>query len=162
MNTSIKIKPHHFIDIISSFASDEIILKPHPYGHKVHSITKEIINNKELVLEIELHADTICEPCCHNIEGICSDSLDTSNRPLSPSLKREWNLLIDKRWCKRLNITQGDKIPILNFCNILKENTKNIADIYRERTIDNSNEKEKKLNEGLKKYMEQTIEYKMK
>jgi len=159
MNNIIKIKPHHFIDIITSLASDKIILKPHIYGHEVHSITKIIINNRNLILEIELHADDICQPCVHNNSGICDDTIDTSHRPKAPSLKREWNLIIDNRWCKRLKIKQGDKIPILKFCNLLKENSNNIFEIYKEVKKDYTMKRESNLKKGLKKYLELNIEY---
>ncbi len=158
MKDSVKIKPHHFIDIITSFASENIVLKPHPYGHSVHSISKRIIQDKNLILEIELQADDICAPCIHNINGLCDDTIDTSHRPKAPSLKREWNLIIDERWCKRLDIKQGDKISSLEFCNRLKKNGDDISDIYAEVPKEDTAKREDNIKKGLKKYLESDIE----
>lgn len=158
MNDIIRIKPHHFIDIMTSFADDEIILKPHPYGHNVHSVSKRIINNRNLVLQIELHADDICNPCIHNIDGICNDTIDTTNRPQAPSLKREWNLLIDNRWCKRLKIKHGDKITALKFCELINENPNDILEIYKEVNKAHTVNREINLRKGLKKYLAAQVE----
>ncbi len=159
MNNSIKIKPHHFIDIITSFSKDKILLTPHPYGHRVHSISKRIINDMNLISEIELGSDNICQPCIHNIKGTCDDTIGTSYRPKAPHLKRDWNLIIDKRWCERLKIKQGDKITILKFCNLLKENLNNITEIYKEVPKEKTIERENNLKKGLKKYLDLNVEY---
>lgn len=63
MKKYIKIKPHHFIDIITSFSTDKVLFKPHHYKHQVRYVSKEILENKNLILEIELGANDICEPC---------------------------------------------------------------------------------------------------
>ena len=159
MKKSIKIKPHHFIDVITSFSEDKLLLKPHYYKHRVHSVTKEIIENRDLILEIELNADDICEPCIHNIKGICDDTLDISNRPKVPSLKREWNLILDKRWCKRLKLEQGDKISVSDFCELLKDSSNNLLEIYKENDKENTAKREINLKIGLQKYLTSNITY---
>jgi len=153
----IKIKPHHFIDIITSFSKDKMILTPHEYGHNVHSVSKTILENRDALLEIDLGADDICKPCTHNIDGICDDVIDISNRPKVPRLKREWNLIIDKRWCKRLRIEQGETISVLDFCKLLEEGLNNLQEIYNENNIENTIEREINLKEGLKKYLKSSI-----
>ena len=159
MNKSIKIKPHHFIDVITSFSEEELLLKPHKYQHHVHSVTKEIIENRDLILEIELNDDDICQSCIHNIKGICDDTLDISNRPEVPSLKREWNLILDKRWCKRLNLEQGVKISVSDFCELLKEGSNNLLEIYKENDKENTAKREINLKIGLQKYLTSNITY---
>ncbi len=159
MNKSIKIKPHHFIDIITSFSADKLLLKPHYYKHEVHSVSKAILENRDLVLQIDLGADNICKPCLHNIEGICDDTLDISNRPKVPSLKREWNLILDKRWCKRLKIEQGDRISVLDFCERLINGSNNLLEIYKENNKENTFQREIKLKKGLQNYITSSIVY---
>lgn len=153
----IRIKPHHFIDIITSFSADRIILEPHDYGHNVHSISKTILENRDTLLEIDLSTDEICKPCIHNIDGICDDILDISNRPKVPQLKREWNLILDKRWCKRLKIDQGEIISALDFCKRLEVSSNNLLEIYHENNRENTIEREIKLKKGLKKYLESSV-----
>lgn len=153
----IKIKPHHFIDIITSFSTDRIILGPHDYGHNVHSVSKTILENRDTLLEIDLGADDICKPCIHNMDGICDDVLDNSNRPKVPQLKREWNLILDKRWCKKLKIDQGEIISALDFCKLLITGSNNLLEIYHENNRENTLEREIKLKKGLKKYLESSF-----
>ena len=159
MNNTIRIKPHHFIDIITSFAVDKVLLEPHPYGHNVYSVSKKILTDRNVVLEIELHDDDICSPCIHNINGICDDTIDTANRPQAPTLKREWNLLIDNRWCERLKIKHGDKISALKFCELINENTNNILEIYKEVNKEHTVNRELNLRKGLKKYLASNVEF---
>ena len=159
MNNIIKIKPHHFIDIISSFSADRVILKPHYYYHNVHSISKTILENRNTLLEIDLGTDDICKPCIHNINGICDDMLDISNRPKVPQLKREWNLILDTRWCKRLKIDQGTIISVLEFCELLVEGSNNLLEIYKENKREHNIEREINLKKGLKKYLTAGVVY---
>jgi len=81
----IAIKPHHFVDIVTEFGDGGTEFQPHPYGHAVHSVVKEILGNRDVVLRIELGADDICAPCRHNINGLCDDTIDTSFRLQAPS-----------------------------------------------------------------------------
>jgi len=148
----IHIKPHHFIDIIASFDNKEIFL-PHEYGHAQHIVANKIFTEKEIVLIMELGADDICKPCIHNVNGICDDTIDTSFRPLAPKSKNEWNLLIDNRWCKKLNIKQGDRLTPVEFCYLLKEKSEDISDIYREFPMDRIMKKQEKIKKGVEYYL---------
>lgn len=159
MNNKIKIKPHHFIDIITSFSADSVILEPHDYQHNVHSISKTFLENRNTTLEIDLGADDICKPCIHNINGICDDMLDISNRPKVPPLKRDWNLILDKRWCKRLKIDHGVIISVLEFCELLVEGSNNLLEIYKENKRAHTIEREINLKNGLKKYTTSEVRY---
>lgn len=153
MHNIIYIKPHHFIDIITDIGTGKKIFTPHPYGHAVHAIAEEIINNKNTILIMELGADDICKPCIHNVDGLCDDTIDTSFRPNAPSLKREWNLLIDNRWCERLNISQGDRFSAVEFCEKIQHHSGNITDIYREIPPERTAERARKLNSGIKIFL---------
>jgi len=159
MNNPIKIKPHHFIDIITSFSADRLVLRPHDYQHDVHSISRAILENRDTLLEIDLGADDICKPCIHNINGVCDDVLDVSNRPKVPPLKREWNLILDTRWCERLKIEPGTIISALEFCKLLEEGANNLLEIYKENERENTIRREAYLKEGLKKYLTSGVSY---
>ncbi len=150
MKDVIYIKPHHFVDIITSFGAGKVSFKPHHYGHNVHIVAPQIMSNRDIILEIELGIDDICKPCKHNIDDICNDTIDTSFRPEAPSLKRKWNLLIDRRWCKRLKIKQGDRLSAGEFCERLRDITDDITDIYREIPKSLTVERMNKLKEGIK------------
>lgn len=153
MSDIIHIKPHHFVDIITSFGAGEVCLEPHPYGHAAHTVAAQILANRDLLLEMELGADDICQPCIHNVNGLCDDTIDSSFRPEAPSLKREWNLLIDRRWCGRLVLNQGDRLTARAFCERLRDLTGDLADLYREIPADRMAARAGKLEEGIKNYL---------
>jgi len=152
MEDMIYIKPHHFVDILTSFGTGRVRFEPHPYGHAVHIVAEQILTNRDVTLRIELGADDICRPCEHNIDGLCDDTIDTSFRPGAPSLKRDWNLLIDRRWCERLKIEQGHKLSARELCRRLRDLAGDITDIYREIPARLTADRARKLEEGIRKF----------
>lgn len=154
MSDIIRVKPHHFIDIITSFGGGQETFKPHPYGHAVHTVAEAVLSDRDALLEMDLGADDICRPCKHNINGLCDDAIDTSFRPNAPSSKREYNLMIDERWCKRLGLRQGDRLTARAFCERVLDRAGDITDIYRENPPERTAERMTKLKEGIRKFLE--------
>jgi hypothetical protein len=148
----VRVKPHHFIDIITSYGRGERF-EPHPYGHAVHTVAKRILNHRDTMLVIEPGADDICGPCIHNINGVCDDVIDTSYRPNAPSRKQEWNLLIDKRWCERLSLSPGDCLTARQFCERLRDRAGDITDIYREIPAEMTAERARALQTGIRRFL---------
>ncbi|MCK4283487.1 MAG: hypothetical protein KAX44_04150 [Candidatus Brocadiae bacterium] len=128
----IRIKPHHFVDIVTAFGAGRKHFEPHPHGHAVHTVAAMVAADPDVLLEMDFGADDICEPCAHNIGGFCDDTIDTSFRPDAPASKREWNLLIDGRWASRLGLEEGDRLTAREFCVRLRDTAGDITDIYRE------------------------------
>lgn len=154
MNGLIRIKPHHFIDIITAYGDGKDAPEPHPLGHAVHLVTARILANRDILLEMELGGDDICQPCTKNADGLCQDSIDTSFRPDAPASKREWNLIIDRRWCERLEIAQGDRLTARDFCHLLRKRANDITDIYREIPAHLTADRRQKMEAGIQKYLE--------
>ena len=149
----ILIKPHHFVDIISSFGAGERTFQPHHYGHNVHTVSARILNNRLILLEIELGMDHICMPCIHNVSGFCDDTIDTSFRPTAPSAKGDWNLLIDQRWCERLEIKQGEQFSAYKLCERIRDKMGDITDIYLEIPASMTAQRSTNLINGLEYYL---------
>jgi len=150
----IAIKPHHFVDIVTAFADGCAEFQPHPYGHAVHSVAKEILSNRDVDLRIEFGTDDICRPCRHNVNDLCDDTIDISFRPQAPRSKREYNLLIDQRWAERLGIQQGDRLAAREMCSHIQDCAGNIRDIYRETPADRVAERQAKLQSGVARFLE--------
>jgi len=150
----IAIKPHHFVDIVTAVGDGCTEFEPHPYGHAVHTVSKEIVGNPDVTLRIELGADDICLPCCHNIDGRCDDTIDTSFRPEAPESKREYNLLIDRRWCERLGLRQDDELTAREFCMLIRERAGDLESIYRENPPERTADRVAKLNRGLTEFLQ--------
>ena len=147
------IKPHHFVDIITAFGDGQTQFEPHPYGHAVHSVAAEILADHAVLLRIELGADMICFPCRHNVDGFCDDTIDTSFRPEAPTSKREWNLLIDRRWCQRLGLRQDDRLTAHELCLLIRDRAGDITDIYRESPPARTAERQSKLERGITRFL---------
>jgi hypothetical protein len=145
----IAIKPHHFVDIVRAVGEGRTQNEPHPYGHALHSVTAAILADLCVSLRIELGADDICLPCCHNIDGLCDDTIDTSFRPLAPRSKREWNLRIDRRWCERLGLCPGDQLTVRVLCLLLRDRAGDLTDIYPELPLQHIAERQSSLIKGL-------------
>jgi hypothetical protein len=150
----IAIKPHHFVDIVTSFADGWSEFEPHPYGHAVHRVAREILGNRDIILRMELGADDICLPCCHNIDGLCDDTIDTSFRPQAPRSKRAYNLLLDQRWSERLGVQQDDQLTARELCARIRDCAGDIRDIYRETAASRTAERQAKLLRGAVKFLE--------
>jgi len=150
----ISVKPHHFIDIVTSFGGGQTVFEPHPYGHAVHTVAQQALEDRDALLKMELGADDICTPCSHNINGLCDDVIDTSFRPNAPSSKREWNLTIDRRWCERLGLKQDDTLTARAFCERLRDRMGDITDIYREIPVHMTAERAQKLGQGIERFLE--------
>jgi hypothetical protein len=148
------IKPHHFVDIVAALGRGQASFRPHPYGHAVHTVAARLLANRDTLLEIELGADDICRPCKHNVGGQCDDTIDVSFRPAAPASKREYNLSIDQRWCRRLGLSQGDRLTALEFCRLLRQRAGDITDIYRETPSDRTARRAKDLQAGIEAFLE--------
>jgi hypothetical protein len=149
----IRIKPHHFVDILTTYGGGQAVYAPHPYGHAQHTVAAQLHTDHDCLLEIELGADDICAPCAHNIEGQCDDVIDVSFRPRAPSLKREYNLLIDRRWCKRLDLKQGDRLRAAELAARIRDRAGDLADIYPEMPAQGTAQRALKLINGISKYL---------
>ncbi len=151
----LKIKPHHFIDIITKFGDGCEKFNPHPYGHAVHSVAEEILADRDIDICIELGIDDICLPCSHNIDGRCDDIIDVSFRPQAPESKHDYNLIIDMRWCERLGLLQDEQLTAREFCLRIRDYAGDIEDIYRETPVDRTLERQGKMRKGIAKFLEQ-------
>lgn len=151
----ISIKPHHFVDIITDFGRGIEDPAPHRYGHALHSVTKKILADRDVELRIDFGADEICLPCCHNINGLCDDTIDVSFRPQAPTAKREYNLLLDHRWAERLVLQEGDILSARDLCLRIRDRAGNINDIYREEPTDSTAKRQEKLQNGIAGFLHQ-------
>lgn len=148
----VRIKPHHFVDIITSYGRGETF-PPHPYGHAVHTVAERVLSRHDILLVMELGADDICKPCQCNVNGVCSDVIDTSYRPKAPPRKQDWNLLIDKRWCERLGLSPGDRLSARQFCERIRDRAGDITDIYVEIPAEMTAERAQALQAGVRRFL---------
>ncbi len=154
MSDVIPIKPHHFVDILSAYGGGKTEFSPHPYGHALHAVAAALLRNPAARLRIVLGADAICAPCTHNIGGRCDDTIDISFRPAAPASKQEYNLLLDRRWCERLGLEEGDELTARELCVRMQPLAADGADVYRELPAEMSAQRMQRLAEGIARYLE--------
>ena len=153
MNAPIRVKPHHLIDIITEYGAGRETFKPDAYGTAVHAVANHVLAHREARLVMELGADAICAPCCNNEDGVCTDTIDTSFRPEAPESKREWNLLIDHRWCERIGLRENDELTARAFCARVRDRMGDITDIYREIPAEMTAKRARNLAAGLDRFL---------
>jgi len=149
----VRIKPHHFVDILRDVGRGQTSWPPHPYGHALHMVAARILADPDAVLEVELGADAICGPCIHNVAGLCDDVIDTSFRPAAPASKREWNLLLDRRWCESLGLAHGQRLTARQFAERLHNRLGDLPAIYREVPLDRVAARAGDLRRGIERFL---------
>lgn len=85
----IKIKPHHFIDIIKLHGVGlEQFVPDLKMGHDFYKIGNEILQCPNIEIQLTLYVDDICQPCIKHQNGKCID-------PLTHISKEDYNLRLD-------------------------------------------------------------------
>jgi hypothetical protein len=153
MSSAIRIKPHHFVDIIRALGNGQVTWEPHSLGHNLHEVAARIVAEHDTVLLIEFGADDICDPCIHNVDGRCRDVIDISFRPQAPRSKHEWNLLIDRRWCRILALVAGGRVSARQLCERLRDHLAQLPEIYQELPPDHVATRTEELQRGIGKYL---------
>jgi hypothetical protein len=151
----VKIRPLHFVDIIGRIGNDVTSFEPSSNGNNFHHVGNQILNDKDILLEITLAPDDVCAPCEHNLSSGCDATIDRSFRPTASPLMRDWDLLINQRWCERLNIKEGDRFTAKELCLLLKDHCDDMSEIYREITDNRVEKKEAMVKKGIIKYLKQ-------
>jgi hypothetical protein len=153
MANVIRIKPHHFIDILCEVGDGVTAWQPHPYGHAVHTVAEAILADPDVTLRLDFGADDICSPCVHNIGGLCDDTIDISYRPKASLSKRENNLLLDRRWSARLGLAEGRRLTAREFCRLVRDRAGDILDIYREEPAERVRKRQVRLRRGVDAFL---------
>lgn len=154
--STISMKPHHFVDILRDLGNGDTDYRPHPYGHGLHTVAADLLVHRDAILRIELGMDDICAPCRHNFAGRCDDTIDISFRPAAPSSKQEYNLLLDQRWCEQLDVSQGDELPAAELCRRILANVDAMPAIYRENPLERITPRMEALVHGARAFLGET------
>jgi len=153
MQETIRIMPHHFVDIVRAHFPAKRVPPPGELGHDVHRVVARLLDNRDAVLEIALGSDDICTPCAYFVGGRCDNVIDTSFRKGAPPLMSNYNLLIDQRWCRRLGLSEGDQLTARQFCQRLQDHVGAIASIYPETPATTRAQWAESLQEGIAAYL---------
>ena len=153
MQEPIRIMPHHFVDIVRVHFSMGQAPLPGKLGHDVHRVVARLLDDRDAMLEIALGSDDICTPCAYFVGGQCNNTIDTSVRKGAPPLMSNYNLLIDQRWCRRLDLSEGDHLTARQFCQRLQDHVGDIASIYAETPDATRTQWTERLQKGIAAYL---------
>ena len=160
MSKVIRIKPHHFLDIVRDYGAG-VEFRPSPYGHAVHIVAEKVLADRQVMLELVLGIDDICEPCTNHVDGHCLDTTTTTGKIAS---KEWWNRIIDTRLLGRLGLREGTRIRADEFCRLARQRLypkgavegSLISDIWREASPQKTRRRARDLLHGIALYLTET------
>jgi len=141
-----KIRIHHFYDIIRDFGSGKEI-KPHLYKHSYHKVAELIKSNPDLKIEIVIGADAVCNGCIHLNNGLCDDIIAYRKDFTS---KEKFNNYLDQKILKVCSIKQGESISLAELFEKAQLYLKNIYWIYDGNDLENTKKRKENLIKGIK------------
>ena len=122
---SLRLRPHHILDIVRNIGNGRKP-EPHPYGHRVHEVTRDILEDVDRDCILVVGNDDVCGPCIHLHDGVCDDILPQLEGRVS---KQGYNDGLDRRILDYLGIAPGAMMPISAYLGIVKANLEGIVDI---------------------------------
>ncbi|GKU24399.1 DUF1284 domain-containing protein [Clostridium folliculivorans] len=148
----IKIKPHHFMDIIKLYGFGiEKFIPDRKYNHNFYLIANEILKDKNVKIEITIGKDDICMPCKYIKNDICQDFITHIQYIKS---KDEWNKIIDKRILEYAELQVNQILSAYELCNKLYLIKEKINDIWKEECEENNFKRYTNFCLGAQKYLE--------
>ncbi|MFC1726970.1 DUF1284 domain-containing protein [Patescibacteria group bacterium] len=148
MDKSVRLRVHHFYDVIRDFGVGKKI-EPHPDGHSFHRIAQLIRSNPKLKIKIVVDYDSICDGCSHLKGGHCDDVV---NHRKDFKLKEEFNNYVDRRIMDRCQIKEGEILTPFQLCQKAKCYLDNIGLVYLGNDEWHTKGRKKNVNKGLKYY----------
>lgn len=143
-----KIKIHHFFDMIRDFGSNKKIV-PHPHLHSYHSIAEIIREDANVELELVVGADEVCSTCSHLINKKCDDII-THRTDFAG--KEDFNNHLDNRIMEICGLQVSEKFTPKKLCEISNKYLENIDFIYEGNDAEHTLQRKKNVMLGLNYY----------
>ncbi|MFN8254917.1 MAG: DUF1284 domain-containing protein [Bacteroidales bacterium] len=148
----IKIKPHHFFDIIKLYGKGIDIFYPDKqFNHDFYKIANTIVGNPKTEILLTIAADDICQPC--NYLGKEKKCIDKINHIEGIDLKEKWNEIIDKRIIEKTGIGEGSKLSARDYCEILMRNLELVNYVWQEENVEQKKFRYNTFIIGARKYL---------
>lgn len=146
---AIKIRIHHFFDIIRDLRTGEKIAADTNFKHSYHSVANILRDSPDIIMKIVVGIDSVCEGCIHNKDGKCDDPLTIKK---GFTMKHDYNNYLDKRILEKLNWSEGDIVNSGKICKSANLYIDNIYQIYEISPKEEIDARKKEFVEGLKFY----------
>lgn len=145
-----KLRIHHFFDIIRDFGSRKEIL-PHPYGHNYHSFAEQIRGNARLEFELVIASDEICKGCSHLNDGVCDDVII---HRIDFEGKEDFNNHLDKRIMQVCDLEKSKKYSPKEIIQLASKYIENIEYVYEGNDLEHTLKRKENVIKGVKYYSE--------
>ena len=114
---NIRIKPHHFLDILKLHGKGlDHFLPDTDYNHDFYKIANQIIGGEPDTITFTLENYDICLPCKYNGGTCCTDTVGRTS--LS---KHSHNMDIDKSLIDTLNLEEGKEYSFYETIDLIKD-----------------------------------------
>lgn len=150
--TTIRIKPHHFMDIIKLYGSGITEFVPDTkMQHDFYKVANQIIQNPETKLELTIYGDDICKPCIkYNKE--CLDPL--MHIPGFTS-KNTYNKTLDTRIIQLYHL-EDKPYSALELCSVFLNDKDRIFEVWKEEDDSVTQKRYTLFVEGAHKFLHQS------
>lgn len=145
-----KIRIHHFFDIIRDFGRNKNI-KPHPHLHSYHTVAAKISVDANIEMELVVDADEVCSTCSHLINKKCDDIITHRN---DFNGKEDFNNHLDKRIMKVCGLVSTEKYTPKTLSEFANKYIENIEFIYEGNDKEHTLQRKQNVIQGLKFYTE--------
>ncbi|MBN1583271.1 MAG: DUF1284 domain-containing protein [Anaerolineae bacterium] len=109
---TLELRPHHLLDIVTHYGHG-VTFRPHPYGHALHLVAEQLLEDPDQEVVFVITADAICQPCRHlQDDGSCDDVLHQLAEPIS---KQSYNDDLDRRLWPILELDKGHRLTVRQF-----------------------------------------------
>jgi hypothetical protein len=123
---SIEIRPHHLLDILRDYGCG-IRCEPHEYGHALHIVSEQVMNNLDQEIVLVVAADDICRPCKHlHADGSCDDTMRAGKETIS---KQVYNDALDRRLWLYLGLEKGSRMTARDYFHLVRDHLEGIEDV---------------------------------
>ena len=146
----IRIKPHHFVDILRDLGAGKPFLSPPEYRHAVPQTAQALQDDPDVLLELTAGVDDICAPCAHNRNGTCDDVITRYDPPIA---KDVYNRRLDERWFERLGLHEGSRLAAREFCELLRRRMGDLRTLYLERSETDTLERQRNVEKGIETFL---------
>ncbi len=121
-----EIRPHHLLDIISSFGAGSEFKPAVAYGHAVHTCAEIVLGDLDTPLEFVAAADFICAPCIHLVDGVCDDTVGVHDPPV---MKQDYNDALDRRLLAYFGLAERDQMTFGEYLRVIADNFEGLAEM---------------------------------
>jgi hypothetical protein len=142
-----KMRIHHFFDIIRDLRTGEKIMADTNYKHSYHSVANILRDSPNIRMKIIIGIDSVCDGCIHNVDGKCDDPLTSKS---GFTMKHDYNNWLDKRILEKYNWSEGQIVTPEKICKSADKYIGNIYDIYELDSKEYIDIRKKEFIEGLK------------